>query len=289
MARSVRPTVLILGGFLTAPPLYRPMARRLETRGAAGVVIANVWTPDWLIAIARGTGPIATRSGVALASAIRMSRELSAGAPVLVVGHSAGGFMGRLLTAPEPYPGRRFGAASYIGAIVTLGTPHRLAAGQGIGRRLNEVAAGLADKVVPGCFWAPQIGYVTVASRAVAGDPAGSGRERVAHLLYRSVIGRAAVPGTEGDGLVPVVSTGLEGARDVLLETHIHGPSAGRPWYGSDDAIEIWWPAAIDAWQAALDFRASLNAADADAGDKAAAADEGRAEPVLPVPSTLDH
>src|SRR5450759_1004182 len=33
---SLPPTVLILGGFLTAPPMYRPLVERLRARGAAG-------------------------------------------------------------------------------------------------------------------------------------------------------------------------------------------------------------------------------------------------------------
>jgi hypothetical protein len=258
---SIAPTVLVLGGFLTAPPVYRPMVRRLLDRGAAGAVVAGVWTPDWLLAGVRDIGPICTRSGRALLDAIRLSREVSGGAPVLLVGHSAGGITGRLLTAEEPLPGRRFGAAYWIGAIVTLGTPHRLSAGQGIGRRINEVAASLADHTVPGACFAPEIGYLSVASRAIHSDPRGNGRERVAHLLYRSVIGRAAVPGTEGDGLVPVVATGLSGARQLILDEPIHGPSAGAPWYGSDDAVDAWWPAALETWRAALRHRAA--AADA--------------------------
>ncbi len=127
---------------------------------------------------------------------------------------------------------------------------------------------------VPGAFWAPQIGYVSVASRAIAGQPSGNGRERIGHLLYRSVIGRAAVPGTEGDGLVPVSSTHLDGARTILLDSYIHGPSAGRPWYGSDGAVDVWWPAALEAWQSALEFRAGLRLT---AG--AAAREEPAAEP----------
>lgn len=268
MEQPVRPTVLILGGFLTAPPIYRLVARRLEDRGAAGVVIANVWTPDWMLAAVRGTGPLTTRSGRALVAAIRMSHELSSGAPVLVVGHSAGGITGRLLTAPEPFPGRRFGAAAHIGAIVSLGTPHRLAAGEGIGRRLNEVAAFVANSSVPGAYWAPRIGYVSVASRALAGDPGGNGRQRVAHLMYRSIIGRAAVPGTEGDGLVPVSATYLDGARQIVLDAPLHSPSAGGPWYGSAEVVDQWWPAALEAWRAALAFRAAeaVGAGEAAAG-----------------------
>jgi hypothetical protein len=252
---SVPPTVLILGGFLTAPPMYGPLVRRLMDRGAAGAVVADVWTPDWLLAGARGIGPICTRSARAMREAIRLSGTLSEGAPLLVVGHSAGGITGRLLTAPEPLPARRFGAARRVGAIVTLGTPHRLSAGAGIGRRIKEVAVAVADAVAPGAFFAPRVGYLSVASRAVRSDPAGSGRQRVAHLMYRSVIGRAAVPGTEGDGLVPVAATRLDGARQLVIDGAIHGPGAGADWYGTGAAVDAWWPVALETWRSALEHR----------------------------------
>ena len=59
---DAEPVVLLLGGFLTSPPLYRPLRRRLLQRGAAGVIVAPIWLPDWLLAIGRGVGPILTRS-----------------------------------------------------------------------------------------------------------------------------------------------------------------------------------------------------------------------------------
>ena len=253
---SVRPTVLILGGFLTAPPMYRRFVERLRARGVAGVVVADVWTPDWLIAATRGAGAIATRSGRALLEAGRMTAEVSDGAPVLVVGHSAGGLIARMLTAAEPLPGRRFGAAARIGAIATLGTPHLATGGDGIGRRLNTVVSGVAERAAPGAFHAPRIGYVSVASRAIRGDPNGNGRVRVAHLLYRSVLGRAAVAGTEGDGLVPVAAAMLGGSRQIVVDA-VHGPSAGLPWYGTDSPMDVWWPVALAAWHEALAYRAA--------------------------------
>jgi hypothetical protein len=253
-ADSVSPTVLILGGFLTAPPMYAPLVRRLRDRGAAGVVVGDVWTPDWLLAGIRGIGPICTRSAKALREAVHLSAEVSDGAPVLVIGHSAGGLTARLLTTTEPVAGRRLAGGRWIGAIVTLGSPHRLASGQGIGRRINEVAASIAEATVPGAFFEPRIGYLSVASRAVRGDPAGTGYERVAHLLYRSIIGRAAVPGTLGDGMVPVVATALDGARQVVLDRARHGVSHG-PWYGTDEALDVWWPVALAAWRSALSQR----------------------------------
>lgn len=221
------------------------------------MVVAGVWTPDWLIASARGPGAIATRSGRALLEAGRLAAEVSDGAPVLVVGHSAGGLLARILTAAEPLPGKQFGAAWRMAAIVTLGTPHVPSTGEGIGGRLNTVVTEVAEEAAPGACHSPEIGYVSVASRAIRSDPSGTGRERVAHLLYRSVMGRAAVPGTEGDGLVPVASAMLEGSAQIVVDGAVHGPSAGAPWYGTDGPMEVWWPAALSAWHEALRYRAA--------------------------------
>src|SRR5664279_2298469 len=118
---EVDPTVLILGGFLTSPPFYMRMRWRLLDRGAAAVIVAPVWPPDWLLAASRGLGPVVTRSARALlhASAVAEALAASRGAPLLVIGHSAGGVSARLLTSPEPFQGRRLGAAGRIGAIVT--------------------------------------------------------------------------------------------------------------------------------------------------------------------------
>jgi hypothetical protein len=254
---AVAPTVLILGGFMTSPPVYTRMVRRLKQRGVAGVVVADVWTPDWLLAGVRGTGPLTTRSAKAVLDASRLSGRVSGGAPLLVVGHSAGGVTARLITAEEPFPGRRFGGAGRFGAIVSLGTPHNLASGEGIGERMQEMAASIAERLVPGAFHDPRIRYVAVASRAVRGDPDGTGKERIAHLLYRSVIGRAAVAGTEGDGIVPVESALLAGARRVVLDEALHSPGGSGPWYGTDEELDEWWPVALEAWREALRYRAA--------------------------------
>jgi hypothetical protein len=258
---AVAPTVLILGGFMTAPPLYTKLVGHLEARGAGGVVVARVWPPDWMLASVRGIGPLTTRSARAVLAAGALAAEVSEGAPLLVVGHSAGGVTARLLTAPEPFLGRKFGASSRFGAIVSLGTPHMLATAEGFGQRMGEVASSIAERDVPGAYFAPEVGYLSVTSRAVRGDPAGRGRDRVAHLLYRSVIGRAAVAGTEGDGLIPIAATELAGAGRMVLDDALHGPGAGGPWYGSEDQVDLWWPAALETWRAALRYRAEHAAA----------------------------
>jgi hypothetical protein len=255
---EIPPTVLVLGGFLTSPPLYRPFRARLLRRGAAAVVVANVWTSDWLLAPIRGLGPIVGRAVRALAVAGDASRHgPSLGAPVLIVGHSAGGIVGRILTAETPFAGRRTGLAGQVGAIASLGSPHHVEASRYAGRRVGDVAAQFADRVVPGAAFAPCVGYVTVASRLVVGRRDGNGRERVAYRLYQGLQHEPGALTIEGDGVVPVRSALLDGARHVILDDVMHGQAAGRPWYGADAGLDHWWPEAVDAWREALTARAA--------------------------------
>lgn len=275
---EVAPTVLILGGFITSPPLYLPMRRRLLDRGAAAVVIAPVWAPDWLLATWRGVGPILTRSGRALlraGEAARRSPE-SRGAPLLVVGHSAGGIAARLLTSREPFAGRRLGAAHRMGAIVTLGSPHHVTPSGWAGRRLGDAATDFADRVVPGPAFAPTTGYLAVTSRYRVGRREGGPGERSAFAVYRSFLAEAGeVPTTgdapegmvdaregiagpgiiDGDGLVPVPSAALAGVETIVLEGIAHGQARRAPWYGSDEALDAWWPRAVEIWRTALRAR----------------------------------
>lgn len=265
---EVEPTVLVLGGFLTSPPLYVPMRRRLLERGAAHVVVGQVWLPDWLLAVGRGIGPIVTRSGRALLEAAEVAARSarSRGAPLLVVGHSAGGVTARLLTSPEPFAGRRLGAAPRMGAIVTLGTPHRVSPAGLAGRGLAEAATDFANRVVPGPAFAPTTGYLAVASRSRVGRVAGDPGERVTFGLYRSVDATAVARpeawpggGVDGDGLIPVESALLPGAEAIVLEGIAHGQARRGAWYGSDEALDVWWPRALAVWHAALRARLEVS------------------------------
>ena len=258
---DVAPTVLVVGGFLTSPPLYGPFRRRLLARGAAAVLVAPIWTPDWIVAGGLGLGRIVRRA----ARALRAAREVSAasvrsaGAPVLIVGHSAGGVVARILTAEAPFGGHRYAAAPSIGAIVTLGTPHDVASGR-LGRRAGEIATRFANEQVPGAACAPRTGYLTVCSRLVAGLPDGDGRARLAHRMYRELLPTLPEGAIRGDGVVPVPSAMLAGARQLVVDGLVHGQAGGRPWYGSEEGLDQWWAAAVEVWRAALHHRLDTRA-----------------------------
>ncbi len=172
---ALAPVVLVAPGFLTMPAWYDGLAASLRDRGAAEVVVAPVYLPDWVLAAVRGLGPITTRVARALLAAGERSIASTAshGAPVILVGHSAGGLIGRLLTSPDPFEGRTLNAAGRIGALVTLGTPN---AAPPVGRdrarwarRVGEAGARFAELHVPGATFAPTTGYVSVGSELLPG------------------------------------------------------------------------------------------------------------------------
>jgi hypothetical protein len=254
--RPPAPVVLVLGGFLTSPPLYRPFVRDLLAAGAADVVVAKVWTMDWLLAARRGLGPILTRSGRALLLASARSEAVAGGSPVLVIGHSAGGISARLLTSPEPFLGRRLNAASRIGTLVTLGTPHVVTLDAVTETRAGALAADFANRVVPGAAFAPRTGYVAIGSRKVVGRRHGSAAERRTFAIYDGLTPERGRDEIEGDGLIPLASSLLPGAPQLVLDDAAHGQGIGRAWYGSPAILARWWPLALEAWHGALVARA---------------------------------
>ncbi len=247
----VQPGVLIVGGFLTSPPIYRPMARRLLARGAARVEIAPLWFSDWAAAAVVGMGPLLGRA----ARAIDGTHRRAGNVPVLVVGHSAGGVVARLVTSPQPFQGRFVGVAEAVGALVTLGSPHNARAEPWRGQRVGCDAALFLERTIPGAYFAPKTAYVTVGSRmyAGAGRPGLRGPQFYglnAYALLLGEEGRYAV----GDGLVPLDCAHLPGARQITFDDVPHG-HMGKGWYGDDAALDRWWPIALEAWQEALDAR----------------------------------
>jgi hypothetical protein len=252
--RHPAPVVLVLGGFLTSPPAYIPFEARLRDRGVADILVASTWLPDWLLAARRGFGAIVTRAGRALLEAGSRSEAVAGGAPVLVVGHSAGGLIARLLTSPVPFEGRRLGASGRIGAIVTLGTPHHVRADGDFGSRTGSLAAFFAERQVPGAAFAPRVGYLAVGSGAVVGRADGSLRERRTWRVYQDLHQEPDAAEMPGDGLIPLASSLLRGVPSVTLDEALHGTWPGA-WYGSDPHLDRWWPQALATWRAALEAR----------------------------------
>jgi pimeloyl-ACP methyl ester carboxylesterase len=238
---GAREPVVVLGGFLSTPGLYTPLARALEREGGAQVHVVPVGRASWM-------GAVSARGWSAILRTLHRSVDAAAASSptgrVVLVGHSAGGVMGRLYLSPDPFRGESFGGLERVSRLVTLGSPHHGHAFSAMRRHV--------DGRYPGAYFAPHVSYVTVAGSVVRGRPGGSVAERFAARAYA----RLDSPGDAwGDGLVPVDCALLEGAVHVVLEGVGHAPPWWRPWYGTPAIVSGWWPRCSSARVPALDAR----------------------------------
>ena len=255
-----RPSVLIVGGFATAPPNYWPLRRRLLRRNAERVVIAPIWPPDWALAGVLGFGPLLRRAGRAIATAY----AAAGGRPIIVVAHSGGGIAARLAMSRVPFHGRTAGVAEAVGCLVTLGTPHGLAELSNRYHHAGHEAAAFLDRETPGTYFAPRTGYVTVGSSypsAPLRGPVG----RISNEVFSMLVGRDTAE--LGDGIVPAAAVHLAGATQLTYDDVRHG-MIGRSWYGDDRVVDRWWPVAVNVWREALGARRADQQASREIGER---------------------
>jgi hypothetical protein len=244
------PHVVIVGGFLTEPLAYGRMRQRLLDRGAVDVAITPLHLPDWLAVAFAGMRPATLRT----MRTIREARRTT-GAPLMVVGHSAGGILSRLAMSPQVLDRRLPSVAQDVGCLVTLGTPHEQRPSMPW-RHPGVRATELLAREAPGCCHAPTTGYLTVGSTLVSWDeraPTNLLKQGVGGIMRRFV---GPVAGGRGDGIVEDACCHLDGAQHLSLPDVLHG-TVGGPWYGDAALIDRWRPAAVEAWRSALRSRAA--------------------------------
>jgi pimeloyl-ACP methyl ester carboxylesterase len=226
-SEGAREPVVVLGGFLSAPRLYRALARTLTEVAGAPARVVPVGLPQWVGAVSQRGWSVILR---ALERTVRGVASSSPTGRVVLVGHSAGGVVGRLYLSPEPFRGEVFAGLDVVSRLVTLGSPHHGGAFSPMRR--------FVDRRYPGAFFAPRVGYATVAGAALRGDPRGSLPERFAARAYARL---GCARDESGDGLVPVPCALLDGAEHVVLPGVNHAPPWPRPWYGTPAVAREWW------------------------------------------------
>jgi pimeloyl-ACP methyl ester carboxylesterase len=156
--------------------------------------------------------------------------DANGGRRVTLVGHSAGGVMGRLYLSPEPFKGESFNGLTRVSRLITLGSPHKNVRGALMRRWV--------DRTLPGAYFSPDVAYRSVAGSLIKGDRRGSAKEKAAFHVYRYLGGDG---GVWGDGLVPVPCALLDGAEHLTLPEVGHAPVGGGSWYGTPKVVRHWW------------------------------------------------
>ena len=278
--------VVIIPGFLSGAEAYDGMRDALErelranARDAGSVVkvfVAPTRALDWYPTLG---GKDFSRIVDGIDACVeRASTFAPKDGKVVLVGHSAGGWLARLWMGGEAYCGKRYNGAKYVKTLITLGTPHASAEAYPFGRviekRVGEDDAALSENARGSslCFTnelypgAHEVGvkYVNVAGDYIRGANSfpealcvelKDDKENLSFLekirrawrAYSCGISYAAntgdsAAGVVGDGVCPIETAhSLPGAEEVILRAY-HSPNTkGDPWYGSPDVVARWAP-----------------------------------------------
>ncbi|KAG2449109.1 hypothetical protein HYH02_005857 [Chlamydomonas schloesseri] len=297
------PPIVILPGFGNATTDYTApfgnkeaaIATRLAVRGWQPFVVP-VERKDWF-KVARAiftrkfwSSQLTTEPGYTwylerVAETVERALKETGAAQVVLVGHSAGGWLGRAYladaryqhsdgaggddaatsaaatssaAASRPPPGTQGSRPNpRVRAVVTLGTPQRPPPAEKK-RDMTGGAQGWVDRSYPGAHFADAgVRYVTVCGRTVRGHREFPRQrkgpripEEYAYDSYTEVCGDGE--GIAGDCVVPLDSALLPGARHVVLDGVFH--SMSRIGTFDEESGVVWYGSedVLDAWLAPL-------------------------------------
>lgn len=227
----------------------------LSSRGVSSFVVPIIRT-DWLN-VARGIFTIDFWKSSCKPKALfyfyfdavdKMVKEVvqdNGNQPVILVGHSAGGWLARAILADGQWAAERdenkILSSDLVCGLVTLGAPH-FPPGIAGAMDITRGALKFTNNNYPGAFLKDQIFYITVAGTAVLSNataPRGS-TENFASQSYRMVSGDKSRE-MIGDGVVPLEYAHLDSAVQVTIPNAFHSINApGNKWYGGNDFVDIW-------------------------------------------------
>jgi pimeloyl-ACP methyl ester carboxylesterase len=225
--------IVILGGFMSLSAWYSAMRLALVQLTGQTVCVVATRSAHWIPSMVPAGWLYLLRK---LDSTVRTAAKHTTSGRVTLIGHSAGGVLGRLYLSPKPFLGQEYRGLTRVSRLITLGSPHY--------NQRRWIHGGMmarwVDKRVPGACFAPQVQYCSVAGKLIRGDRQGSLRERHAYRFYDQIGG---VGDAWGDGLVPIASALLAGSQQITLEGVGHFVGFGNPWYGTKESIAVWWQA----------------------------------------------
>jgi pimeloyl-ACP methyl ester carboxylesterase len=229
--------IVIIGGYNSIWPFYLKMARLLEDSTGLQTIGVPLMPWHWWQAGRKEDGSHILNK---VAETVAWARRKFSAKRFILVGHSAGGVIGRLYLYDEPVWGTAYAGVQHVDSLITLGSPHGTWQGVDTGWFLGD----MANRKVPGAAYETVL-YYPVVGRYIQGRQDGTHKEQRAFRLYRTIGGRGHV---WGDGMVPVESAGLDQLQPLVLDGVAHSGKVGREWYGAAAGIiRRWWPDQISA------------------------------------------
>ena len=146
------------------------------------------------------------------------------------VGHSSGGILLRLYLSDKLFGGKKYNGKIITENLITLGSPHQAL-------RATKLRK-FVDQEYPGSFF-KQVNYISIGGTVdIHSKQSYLLTKLLARRSYKSISGNF---NSEGDGLVPLSSSLLDGSNQIILQDTFHGGIFGEYWYGSESRVNDWW------------------------------------------------
>ena len=216
-----------MGGFLVTSEAYLDIKNVLENHCNRKVYIVNITRIDWLnSSTIKGWINILDKVQETVSQVFFDTKTKK----IDLIGHSSGGIILRLYLSDQLFGGIKYNGKSITENLITLGSPNQAL-------RATKLRK-FVDKEYPGSFF-NEVNYISVGGKVDIRSKESSFLTKfLARRSYDSIMG---TPNCDGDGLVPLSSSLLEGSKQVILQDTFHGGLFGEYWYGSVSRVNDWW------------------------------------------------
>ena len=223
----IKNPVIILGGFLITSEAYFHIKNFLENNCNRKVYIVKITRTDWLnSSTIKGWINILNKVQKTVSKVLYETKTEK----IDFIGHSSGGIMLRLYLSDQLFGGMKYNGKSITENLITLGSPNKAL-------RATKLRK-FVDKEYPGSFF-NEVNYISVGGLVdIRSKGAFFLTKFLARRSYESISGDF---NSEGDGLVPLSSSLLDGSYQVILHDTFHGGIFGEFWYGSESRVIDWW------------------------------------------------
>jgi len=231
-----------------------PIQRSDWIRVAGGLLDINFYTGNAL-----PTGPGYGWYLERLKETVDAAHEESGGEKVLLMAHSAGGWLARAALADGIWCDERgIMTNERVRGLVTMGAIHKVPEDEST--CVTRGALKNTDLRYPGAFLKDEgLKYFSVGGSAVLGEMVEKDNQNVrakaSRVAYNSYVAVSGKGDQIGDGVVPFEWTQLDGANQIRLDGVVHSINeAGTTlptdrWYGSEGVIDQWLPTVLNDLQ----------------------------------------
>lgn len=173
---------------------------------------------------------------------VEKSVQKNNGKPIVLCGHSAGGWLGRALMQNGTFYKTHNQTSRYVRSLVTMGTPNIIHKDP----KYDTTRGCLhyINKHYPGSFLEKEdITYITIGSYAkpIIFDTMNHfSKDRFVYNSYKTVLGNPKNYIIYGDGIVPLQASHLENAIQLTYNDVFHFKRHKKRWYGSESVLNDW-------------------------------------------------